>query len=499
MIRRILLVGLLAMIALPAVSFAGVRAQEDTGPGIMSLRVEVLFPAVVRFFVSLEQGAAAPQTALLTLMQEGRTLFVDQVDLVVHSEETATTWRYDWPIPPEGAPKLFVPVSYRWTLADAAGVQQEAEGEFLFAPGSADFRHGGEPPLSFSVVDSSLNLRMARQAVLPAYALMSTQTALEPAFRWAVLPSGFAFCVSIIDANGNPASVVLAPAPKEEPAAYPCREEDAERLFAESGYQILRRRTVGLLPFENELVDAMFEAFYGQYWAERDVPSWFRAGLRQYLHVNPDPLAIRYLQVEGRADRLFNAAQMQSEPVEADRQLWEAQAYSLVLYLADRYGAEAPLTLARGVIEGGWAQGFSELVGGDLEALMAGWERWLYTDAAARAGGWTLYMPATATPTPTRTVTPVPLTAIPPASVTMLPTLATTLTPTGVMTHDVMPVLTTAPAVSTATNTPRPPGSLTQPSPVDSEPGGGICPAALPALLMPAAGLAAVQCRKKLP
>lgn len=499
MIRRILLVDLLAIVVLLAVSLAGVRAQGDTGPGVTGLRVEVLFPAVVRFFVSLERDAAMLQTAALMLTQEGRTLFADQVELVFDSEEeTTTTWRYDWLIPLEDAPELFVPVAYRWTLADDAGVQQETEGEFLFAPGPPDFRHSGEPPLSFSIVDSNLNLRMARQAVLPAYTLMSTQTGLEPDFRWAVLPSGFTFCASIIDADGNPASVVLAPAPEdEEPVAYPCREEDAERLFAGSGYQLLRRRTVGLLPFENELVDAMFEAFYGQYWAGQDVPSWFRAGLRQYLHVNPDPLIIRYLQVEGRADRLFTAAQMQSEPSEADRQFWEAQAYSLVLYLADRYRAEAPLALASSVVESDWSQGFSRLVGGDLEAFMADWERWLYTDAAVRAGGWTLYMPATPTPTATRTATPALLTVTPPASATMLPTLTTTLTPTGAMTREVAPILTTATAVSTPTNTPRPPGSLTQPPPVSSEPGGGICPATLPVLLIPVTGLVAVQRRKK--
>lgn len=498
-IRRILLVGLLAVVAFLAVSLAGVRAQEDTGPGVTGLRAEVLFPAVVRFFVTLEKDTAALQTASLMLTQEDRTLFADQVEPVVDSEEeTATTWRYDWPIPLEDAPELFVPVAYRWTLADAAGVQQEAEGEFLFAPGPPDFRHGGEPPLSFAIVDSNLNLRMARQAVLPAFTVMSTHTGLEPDFRWAVLPSGFAFCASIMDADGNPASVVLAPAPEdEEPSAYPCREEDAERLFTESGYQILRRRTVGLLPFENELVDAMFEAFYGQYWVGRNVPPWFRAGLRQYLHVNPDPMAIRYLQVEGRADRLFNAAEMQSEPGEVDRQLWEAQAYSLVLYVADRYGAEAPLALARRVVESDWTQGFSDLIDGDLETLMAGWERWLYTDAATRAGGWTLYVPATSTPTATRTATPIPLTATPPASATMLLTLTTTLTPTGAMTRAAAPILTTATAVATPTNTPRPPGSLTQPPSVGSEPGGGICPATLPAFLMPVAGLAAVQRRKK--
>jgi len=480
-----------------------VEAQEGAGQGIVARRVEVVFPAVVRLFVTFEGMDEPPESVSLLLAQDDRVFFDEQVELIAAPEEEGTaTWRYDWPIPPEDGPALFEPVSYRWTVVDSADAEQEADGEFVFAPGPGDFRHGGEPPLSFTVLDSSLNLRLARQAVLPAYELMAAQTGLEPEFRWVVLPPGFAYCTATTDAEGRTVSVVLAPSPEEEPDTYPCREDAAERLFAASGYQVLWREKAGLLQFEDALVDAMFSVFYGQFWEGQNIPDWFRAGLRRYLRVNPDPLLIRRLQIEARAGRLFTAAQMEAEPSEPGQwQLWEQQAYGLVLYLADQHGAEAPLTLAQEAAQTAWDDAFGDPTGGDLAALMPNWERWLFVEGALRAGSWTLYMPDTPTPTPTRTATPLPPTAAPSATATAAASPAATMTPgsAAARTLSPLPATMTPTPLLTATNTPRPPGSLTQPPPARPEPGGGICPATLPSLLLPLGAIAIVQRRKKTP
>ncbi len=494
-------VRLLAVFAVCALApVLALKAQENPASGITDLRAEVVFPAVVRLFVRFGEALEPPEVVLLSMSQEERTLFSGPVTLIaVPQAEDASLWRFDWPIPLDDAPRLFVPVHYRWEMVDATGSQQEAESEFLFAPETLDFRHGGEPPLSFSVGSSDLNLRLAREVVLPAYTLMAEQTGLQPEFRWAVLPPAFAFCSEAVDADGQPMSIVLAASPVDEPDVYACREEDAERLFASSGYQILRRRERGLLPFENELVDAMFEVFYRQYWEGKDVPAWFRTGLRRYLHVNPDPLAVRYLQTEGRAGRLFNAEQMQSGPPEADQQLWELQAHSLVLFLADQYGAQAPLRLARDAAALAWDDAWRDLTGSDLRGMMARWERWLFGAAAVRAGSWFLYGPATATPTVTRTATAVPPTRTPAPVVTVSPQPGGTPVPETATLLGTPPLTSTGvPAVlPTATNTPRPPGSLAQPQPTPPEPGGGICATALPALLLPCAAFVTVERRKK--
>ena len=468
------------MVAVPG------RAQE--GGTVLDYSAEVVYPAVVRFMITVDLPFDTVRSVALEVTQDGSALRSGALNVsdVLLSSEPLTQFLYAWPLNPNAAPELFAPLNYRWTITGTDGMVLNAEGEVLFAP-TPEWRASGEAPLRFAVADPVLNVVAARQAVLAAYTRMQTQTERAPEFAWAPLARGFQFCETITTDEGEQSVVQSV-----NETAYPCTEEAGEALLTANGYQILHRQGAGLLPFENELVDVMFEVFYAGIGPDPNTAGWFRAGLRQLYHLTPDPLALRQVQLVARADRLLDPEAMARRPDDPQVQaLWEQQAYTLVLYLADRYGADAPFTLAG---QTNFNAALRDLTGGDLAGLIPDWERWLFEPGAEFAAAWTVYLPLTPTPTPSRTPSPLPPTAT--ATLTASPTLPPTLTPTPTsrVIQVASPLPTYTPVTAsppTPTNTPRPAGSLDQPA-ADGG-GNGLCPASLPAMLLPFAALVLVR------
>ena len=462
------------------------RAQE--GGTVLDHSAEVVYPAVMRFMITLDLPLDAVRSVALEVTQAGTVLRSGALNIadVLFSSEPLTQFLYAWPLDPDSAPVLFESLSYHWTITGTDGTVLSAEGETLFVP-APEWRASGEVPLRFVVADPALNVVAARRAVLTAYTRMQAQTGRSPDFAWAPLARGFQFCQTITTDEGEQSVVQSV-----NETAYPCTEETGEALLTANGYQILHRQGAGLLPFENELVDAMFDVFYAGIGPDPNTAGWFRAGLRQLYHLTPDPLALRQVQQTARADRLLDSDVMTRRPDDPQAQaLWEQQAYTLVLYLADRYGADAPFTLAG---QANFDAALRDLTGGDLAGLIPDWERWLFEPGAESAAAWTVYLPNTPTPTPSRTPSPLPPTAT--ATLTASPTLPPTQTPTPTsrVIQVASPLPTYTPVTAsppTPTSTPRPAGSLDQPA----ADGGGneLCPASLPVMLLPFAALVLVR------
>jgi hypothetical protein len=466
------------------------RAQD--GDAVIDHSAEVVYPAVIRFMVTLDLPFDTVQRVGLEVTQGGTVLRSGALNIeqTLFSSSPFTQFLYAWPLNPNSPPALLEPISYRWEIGSAGGVTTTAEGEVIFTP-SPDWRIGGEGVLRFAVAEPTLNVVAARQAVLPAYELMQTQTGESPEFNWAILPRGFQFC-QVVQGEEGEESVVAS----LNGTTYPCTEEDGVDLLTAEGYQVLYRQGSGLLPFQNELVNAMFDEFYGAAWRGVNVPDWFRVGLRQYYHVTPDPLALRQVQTAARADRLLAAEEMARIPDDPEAETyWAQQAATLVLYLADRYGAEAPFDLAQQARRSGFDAALRRLTDTDLAEMMVDWARWLFEPGAETAAVWTVYQPTTPTPTPSRTATDLPPTATrrPTASATPLPTDTPTATSRVIQVASPLPTFTPVTAVPTMpTNTPRPAGSLDQPAGGGGG-GNGICPASLPALLLPFAAVVLVR------
>ncbi len=478
----------LALIVMVLVgSPARLDAQDE--PAIYALQAEVVYPAVIRFSMTTNAPLDSVRSVSLLVQQGDRTLRSGQlnVDSILFSSAPETQFRYDWPIDPAQPPVLFEPVLYRWEMVSAVG-EAEAENEVVFEPGPTTWRQRGDLPLRFSLADEGLNVVTARQAILPVYELMQTHTGLSPVFDWAILPRGTTYCVEQLDEEGRRELVVLSTGQD----VFSCSEEAARQILTANGYRVLERHQPGLLPFQNELVDDMFGEFYTAFWGNATVPAWFRAGLRQLYHVTPDPLALEQVRQVARTGNLVDITVL-SAPAGSQQAstIFEAQTYTLLIYLADRYGAEIPFELAIRTARQGFDTAFRALVDQPLEDFLSAWERWLFTEEAGRAVAWTVYSPATPTPTPTRTPTSTS-TLTPTITQTPIATPSPALTPTSRVVQVASPLPTYTPQTvipPTPSNTPRPPGSLGQP--VTSEPspggGGGLCGASLPAMLLPLA------------
>lgn len=492
----LVLAGLLVLLA----GGGALQAQDDGDDAFIDFYdAELVFPAVIRFFLRVSVPVEQVDTVSLEVGQGDTILHSGPVDLeagLINAEPFAFI-HLDYPLTRSDALAFFEPVAYHWEVVDAGGGSHAAEGEVLYQPPGDTWRQSGEPPLRFTVLNPELNLITTRQVLVEVYALMSDLTGLSPDFNWAILPRGYQFCVEEQDADGNPVFLVHS----ANGDAFPCREADAQGLFADNGLRLLYRQAPGLLPFQNEVIVDVFDEFFGRYWRGQDVPAWFRSGLTQLYYVTSNPLALRQVQDASRNDRLFSVGQLDSVPSDEDEQgVWQQQAYTMVLYLADTYGAGAPFELARDLVDTLFEDALQDLVGQDFDRFLVHWERWLFTDQAGRAVAWTLYAPPTPTLPPTRTPTPFPPTATATPTVTRTPSPTATPTATSGVAQVATPVPTYTPFTSvppTPSNTPRPPGSLDRPTADDgSGGGGGICSAALPALLLPIAGIVLVQRRK---
>ncbi len=490
---------LILVLLFVGVSATPVGFAQEGSDIVIDHSAEVVFPAVVQFHITLRLELDSISSVSLDIVQGDRTLRSGAVvvDDSVFSTAPYTQLQVDWAIPLADTPALFEPLAYRWILVDSEGGQAEVEGEIGFEPSGASWRHGGGPPLTLSVYESTVNIASAQRAVMQAYDLMAVHTGLDPEIKWAIFPRGFTFCVQ--STAGDESFVAAASGD-----TYACEEDSARDVFAANGYRVLIHQNPGLLPFQNELVADLFEVFYSDYWSGLRVPEWFRSGLKQLYYLAPDPLALRTMQEAVRLEQLFDSPELDSTPTEPDAlEIWEKQAYTMLLYLADSIGVEVLFDLAAALPDSNFATLLEETIAGQEDYLLVSWERWLFTEEAESAVTWTVYAPATATPYPTQTASSVPPsdTPVPVASSMPLPSETAVATsrvanaPTPLPTYTPFSTLPPLPS-----NTPRPPGSLGETAPDDggsAQGGRTICPAMLPSILLPAVALGVVRRRKQ--
>lgn len=469
---------LIAALALGLLAAWGVRgpasAQDGEGEGdeeypiIFGHQAEVIFPAVIRCMVGVNSVLDDIESISLVVSQESgldHTFAIDPEAALVpeHSGGVANQFVFEWYLDGELTPALFEAVDYRWEVAVRGQPLAEAEGFFLAVDRRAGFwQVAGRPPVLLRWLNPSLAGQIVWDEVMAAYGLLDRQTDGPPAFEFAIYDPDARLCESVRDeVTGEMREVVQA---RDDLVEYPCSADLYERVYARSGITFVQRPTFGLAELEDTLIAAMVGQTYGDLWAGAGVPAWFESGLAALYRLRPGTAALELARSAARTGGLFPLDALQASLPEsatyASRALWTAQGYTLVLMLADRYGADAPFDLARAAGEqpAGFAGALSALTGGDQQALFDRWQRWLFTEDALRVAGWTPYMPQMPVPTATPTVSPVPPTRTP--TVTRTPTLTPTERVPGVVPQTVV-VLQISPTARLApTNTPLPPGSL---------------------------------------
>lgn len=481
------------------------RAQGDDEPDmglIYGSWHEILFPAVMRFFVGINAAPDQVLSAMLTVRQESGLDVSFTLDPAQHFSRTSGTsvdLVYDLDLRGNEHPIPFEPLNFMWQIETSDGQVSTAVGEALFEDElRGEWQSAGEPPLILHWTNENLAGRAIREEVMAAYGLLNQKTGRSPLFQFALYEPGQRLCQQVKSPEtGKVQTVVISSQGKTE---YPCSIDAFRQVYADADVVFLQRDTFGYSELQDLLVTVMVQQGYAALWMDAPVPAWFISGLADLHRLRPEQNALEIVRTAARTDSQFTLEEMAVEPPETagyqQRALWDAQSYLLVLYLADRYGADAPFVLARTIPDypDGFTGALQALGSASMGTLWDSWTQWIFSTAADRAVLWTPYTLTTPTPT----ATPLPPTATATATVTATPTV--THTPTTTFEADqpkpvvVLEVSPTRPRLPT--NTPLPPGSLptvTSPAPVsppDSDSNDTVLYGGIAALVIVIVGIA---------
>jgi hypothetical protein len=443
---------------------------------VISARSALLFPAAV----VTELALAIPRDQIAALQvawsQEGWAGDTRELAL-----ETAAVQRpqdtfavYVWEIPADDPPRLFLPLTARWTITTTDGETLTFDLTLPFADPRARWTTARAGSVRVAVPAGRLvSAGVLGPDVGSVAALLQENTGTP-------LESGVVvFDASLPDAP-CPAAV-LTPPPDFISALtglqIPCDASAVLRLYERENFRTVN---AGLMTYETAM-DAVSVALvreaYGRLWSEADVPAWFQYGLGLFYAPTDKTVRLDAARAALRVGGLPDFAAIPSDVV--GRSLWEAQSVGAVLAMAETLGVDGLFTLANALADApSLTDAYAQASGEPLAALLAGLPDWLFSAQAASAFRYHPYLPPTPTPTLTPSNTAVPPTVTPTPTATATPT--PTATVTGVLTPTPRPV--TATVTPTPTVTLRPAGSFSlapTPAPPADDPGGGADPALL--------------------
>lgn len=460
--------GLLILLAAP------LHAQESTAEAeatdespftgyAVDVVNEVLFPQALRLSLYLAASADQLQAATLTIRPEDQAEVVLPVDLdnVNPLDDTYIEIIAQWTLPADNPPRLFSPISVAWTVTTLDGTISTARSTFLFTDQRAEWVADEDPAGRLNLVFASsgpVSPRVRRE-LQPALDLITVNTSASPQFSFMIYePDVVPGCQQ----NEEGDSVAIGPLSGE---SVPCSPRTASAVYNSASLTPIQRMASGSNTTLTTLLSAMLPRYYAAYWTDKEVPLWFQSGLVQFYMpvLRGSEYQLSPMLAYVRGGRILSLEQLNTLPDTAQADLWRAQSYSLVLYMADQFGVNGLYQLARSISSApDLAAAYQTTTGRSLNSLLSGWENWLFSDDAISAYSYTPYQPATATPTATPTAT----STITP-SPTDTPTLTPTATVTGVLTFTPPPssVPTRTPTARPPTTTPRPAGSLDTPTP----------------------------------
>ncbi len=428
-------------------------AQSTATPTafITGAQATILFPQAIRFTVATNLPAGGIRSAQLTLAGSNpyATLDVD----VAQAERAAKapgTLVVVWTISTAPAPTLFEIIHANWTLTAADGRQQTILNDVQLVDPRADWTASSDSSGKFNLIapKSVGDLNAVLRAVQVVYHQFFSAETPASTFTWVVYPPTVPPGCSI-DQSGQSVAV-----DKTTGAAIACDPAHAQAFFAAHGYRPVSADfgtgAAAIDAISADLVDARF----GARWNAASAPDWFRAGFSAFFTPSHKTALLAPALTAARAqqmvplDRLENTTQRD--------EVWRAESYALVLYLAGRTGVDGLMRLANGIGPAAPFQSSLEAaLGQPLAALVPTVQRWLLTDAAVNAFNYVPYGPATATPAPT---------ASPSATATTPPTATATPRPSRTPEPTVRPTWTPIPP--TPSVTPRPANSLALWTPV---------------------------------
>jgi hypothetical protein len=462
--------------ASPAPPTSTPTATPDVPEFVYAWSVEVIYPAGVRFVLTLARPVAQINQLTLTIQppdQPARTVSVSPSGAAVLATESFTDLVYIWQMPLDDPLPFLEIVDYNWLAVVDGGQSASIPGAFLYADPAIDWIRADDPDEMLSLIYPAgrLNPAGVRGELRGAYEQLADNLDECPHFRLALYDEHFPLDPCQPAADEDERRIAVGP---QSGTVIDCPPGIMEAVLAGIDYLPLRGSTTLGSALTQSLLRYMVDEFYAPVWAGRDVPAWFQTGLA-YFYMPVDKRAmIETTRSAARVNRVYSLSQMRA-PDPDNLGLWEAQSYSMVLYIADRIGVPALFELAQTAGAGESFAGSYEAVSGQpLASLLPAWRNWIYSGVAVAAASLDLYSGPTpsATTGPTRTPFPPTSTSTP----TSTPTDTPTPTVTGFLSATPLPTRTPTDTLTPAppTVTPRPAAMLNLATATPTPPPGGL-------------------------
>ena len=365
-------------------------------------------------------------------------------ETLVTREQERLTVEYIWLFQTaDVVPELFSTVRYEWSMGTTTSDRTDVgAGEVVFEDQRVFWRRTTDDTLGVTLLHPQEGVDGERvlSIVDDAWRLMEANTApigeRTVLFYTEGLPMG---CLTT--ESGNPVAANL-----DFDISIPCEPTIIEAVYERTRLIVFDEVTGSRDAADRVLVWAVDE-FYRDLWAEADAPRWFRAGLTELYRPIKTQGVLSATLLAARSGDLLSLDALTTPPDAPPPmfELWQAQSYGLVIYMAERHGLDAVYELAGTVGDyESFQMAYEAITGESLSALYVAWEAWLFSDEAVRVYNVDIYGRPTLTPTRVLSDTP---------TWTPLPTLTATLTPTITLTPTV--TLTPTPLPPTVTVTPR--------------------------------------------
>ena len=370
--------------------------RQDAGY-IISYQTEVIFPAVISFSVALAVEQTEIESVALSVFQRDELLSTITLDLdehVLRTTEFYTQMVYRWALNSADAPAPFEPINYRWEIVTQDEIVSIVSDELNFDDQArGPWRVAGRLPLVLHWANMGLAGETMRDDLLPVYALLEENTRQAVDFEFVLYESNTRYCQEVGDADTDDVRLVVIS--RLDGTEFPCSEADFETFYADTGFVFLEQPNAGFTPTLGALAQYMTLAAYAPFWEDAFVSAWFRAGIGFVYRPHAAPEMLSIARNAARLENLLSIEDLSGElPDTATYQqqdLWNAQSYLLVLYLIDRFGADAVFDLARTAGNGDFEGTLFELVDGDDRVLWDKWYHWLLWEEADAAVTWTPY------------------------------------------------------------------------------------------------------------
>ncbi|MBI5927947.1 MAG: hypothetical protein HY862_01450 [Chloroflexi bacterium] len=504
-LARWLIVMLVALSFWASYPHAVIAQDDGESDKIVSSRALVVMPSVIRFRVRVAATMEQVAEIKLTVQDEDTVLqtydITSPADNIFINFGDESEYEIVWDIR-EVPLHPFSTLTYQFEVQMTDGEIATVKNDFIFQHETVQqWQLAESDTLKIYAMGDAIDWSNHLAGLEQSISLLRENTGFIAPIGLVVYPEGTEFCtqgeVPTDTPDATPPMIVIS-----EDRAYPCDPADMTRFYAFENLVIAYASPSDFYTEESQAFAPIFDLAYSTRWGNADVPAWFTAGLRQlYNRVNQGQ-KITTVKRASQESRMLSLTQMETPAADANSVLWEAQAYSLTLYLADVYGASTPFDIAKAISPSLSAnQAIEERTGQIKSRLYARWLVWLDTPQAIAAGGWNPYLATTPTPLPSNTPSQIPPTHTP------RPTATITLTPTSTYRGDFVPTVfkptDVLPTIArNSTNTPLPPGGLNptptpRPASNEQDESSGLCGTGIGAILLPTFGIVWVQQKRR--